>query len=89
MVLVFIFSCVFFYWVAKKGWYDRIYSSGQGSSDVEKWASYLEQIAVDFPARKRRGELLQEAAKLRFSLNQREKAEHDLVVAESVNPETR
>ena len=85
LAFVLMFFCAFLYWANRYAWYDRIHSPKQGASDVEKWASYLEEIAVDFPVRERRPELLRNAAQLRFGLNQKEMAEYDLSLAERVN----
>jgi len=79
IILVFLFSALFFFWVVSKGWYNRM--------DPEKWASYLEKVAVDFPDNKKRIAFYKEAAGLRSGLGQPEKALTDLEKASRINPE--
>ena len=79
LILVVLFSGLFFFWVVNKGWYDK--------TDPAKRASYLEKVAVDFPDNKKRIAFYKEAAELRSRLGQSEKVLVDLERASLINPE--
>jgi|GEM_PF-6354422 len=84
LILVLLFSGLFFSWVVNKGWYDKIYSSEE---DLGKWASYLEKVAIDFPNNEKRIAFYKEAAELRSRLGQPERALMDLERASLISPE--
>ena len=84
LILVLFLSGLFFFWVASKGWYDKIYSSEE---DLGKWASYLEKVAIDFPNNEKRIGFYKEAAELRSRLGQSERALIDLERASLISPE--
>lgn len=84
LILVLLFSGLFFFWVVSKGWYDKVYSSEE---DPGKWASYLEKVAIDFPSNQKRIAFYKEAAELRSRLGQSEKALIDLERASLISPE--
>ncbi|MBW1783809.1 MAG: hypothetical protein JRL30_24100 [Deltaproteobacteria bacterium] len=87
LTFVFIWFCAFLYWAKTDPWYDRIHSPERDRSDVEKWASYLEKVAIDFPNNKKRIAFYKEAAELRSRLGQSEKALIDLKRASLISPE--
>lgn len=84
LILVFFFFGLFFSWVVSKGWYDNVYSSEE---DLEKWASYLEKVAIDFPDNKKRISFYKEAAELRSRSGQSERALIDLEKARLISPD--
>jgi hypothetical protein len=84
LIIVLLFSGLFFSWVMNKGWYDKIYSSEE---DLEKWASYLEKEAIDFPNNQKRIAFYKEAAELRSRSGQSERALINLERASRIDPE--
>ncbi len=70
LFFIFVFSLAFFVWAFTPNWYDRMYTPSQKESDVEQWASYLENIVNGFSRPEKKVSLLEKAVDLRFRLNQ-------------------
>lgn len=80
---------VFISWVAQEGWYDRINTPQETKSDLEDWASYLEDISDDFNDSKNSLEILKESFQIRRRINQPKKALRVLEKAMALNSEDR
>jgi len=86
LIAVLILLFLFFGWILKEGWFERINTTKQTGSDIEKWSSYLENIASSFPEKAKKIAFLREAADLRLGLNQPERALSILEKARNISP---
>jgi len=77
---------LFICWATNEGWYHRIRTPNPTGKDLERWASYLEKVAIDFPSNKKRVEFYKEAAEIRSRLGQSEKVLIDLKRASLLSP---